>query len=162
MVDLRPCLTTSPLDPNWGKGLPAPSPTATAPSTPMWRSWEEEDEEEVVDLSAAVQKRKRRSPAAAARIRQGLLQWKEKKNRSRLETEQRTTPSRLTEQMRGTRLIERLEEEASQVGRGAVHQGASPGQVEGETVFFCNYTKNSMHPQSSLPSFASMVTSPLL
>ena len=156
--------TNSPiLDCGWGKGLPAPSPTATAPSTPMWRPWEEEDEEEVADLSAAVQKRKRRSPAAAARSRKRLQQWKEKKNRSRLETEQRTTPLRLTEQMRGTRLIERLEEKASQVGGGAVHQGASPGRVEGETVFFCNYTKNSMHPQSiqsSLPSFAPVATSP--
>ena len=156
--------TNSPiLDCGWGKGLPAPSPTATAPSTPMWRPWEEEDEEEVADLSAAVQKRKRRSPAAAARSRKRLQQWKEKKNRSRLETEQRTTPLRLTEQMRGTRLIERLEEKTSQVGGGAVHQGASPGRVEGETVFFCNYTKNSMHPQSiqsSLPSFAPVATSP--
>ena len=101
-------------------------------------AWEEKDEEEVVDLSAAVQKRKRRSPAAAARSRKRLQQWKEKKNRSRLKTEQRTTPLGLTEQMRGTRLIERLEEKASQVGGGAVHQGASPGWVEDETVFFCN------------------------
>ena len=116
----------------------------------------------MADLSVAVQKRKRRSPAAAARSRKRLQQWKEKKNRSRLVREQRTTPLRLTEQMRGTRLIERLEEKASQVGGGA-HQGASPGQVEGETVFFCNYTKNSMHPQSfqsSLPSFAPVATSP--
>ena len=71
--------------------------------------------------------------------------------------------SLLTEQMRRTRLIQRLEREASQVGGGAVHQGASPGGVEGETVFFCNDTKNFMHPhpqsiQSS--SFAPVVTSP--
>ena len=154
-------MTSSPvLDFGWGKGLPAPSPTATAPSTPMWRPWEEDV---VIDLSAAVQKRKRRSPAAATRSRRRLQQWQEKKNRSRLEGEQRTTPLRLTEQMKGTRLIQRLEEKASQVGRGAVHQGASPGRVEGETVFFCNYTKNSMHPQSiqsSLPSFAPVATSP--
>ena len=115
----------------------------------------------MVDLSAAVQKRKRRSPAAATCSRRRLQQWKEKKNRSRLETEQRTTPLRLTEQMRGTRLIERLEEKASQVGGGAVHQGASPGGVEGETVFFCNDTKNFMHPQSiQSSSFAPVVTSP--
>ena len=49
---------TSPLDPNWGKGLPAPSPVVAAPSTPMWRPWEEDV---VIDLSAAVQKRKRRT-----------------------------------------------------------------------------------------------------
>ena len=61
--------TNSPiLDCGWGKGLPAPSPTATPPSTPMWRPWEEK----VVDLSAAVQKRKRRSPAAAARSRRRI------------------------------------------------------------------------------------------
>ena len=65
--------TNSPmLDCGWGKGLPAPSPTATAPSTPMWRPWEEKDEEEVVNLSAAVQKRKRRSPAVAARSRRRI------------------------------------------------------------------------------------------
>ena len=147
---------------DWGKELPAPSTAVAAPSTPVWRPCEEKDEEEVVDLSAAVQKRKRRSPAAAARSRRRIQQWKEKKNRSRLETEQRTTPFRLTEQMRGTRLIERLEEKASQVGGGAVRQGASPGQVEGETVFFCNYSKTSMHLQSiqsSLPSFAPVATS---
>ena len=62
-------LPTSPLDPNWGKGLPAPSPVVAAPSTPMWRPWEEDV---VIDLSAAVQKRKRRSPAAAARSQQRL------------------------------------------------------------------------------------------
>ena len=65
--------------------------------------------------------------------------------------------------MRRTRLIQRLEEEASQVVFGAVHYGASPGGVEGETVFFCNDTKNFMHPQSiqsSFPSFAPVATSP--
>ena len=112
--------TNSPiLDCGWGKGLPAPSPTATAPSTPMWRPWEEKDEEEVVNLSAAVQKRKRRSPAAAARSRQRLQQWKEKKNRSRLEREQdmgrliselRTTPLRKVEQIRSANLLQRLDE----------------------------------------------------
>ena len=30
-------LPTSPLDPNWGKGLPAPTPVVAAPFTPMWR-----------------------------------------------------------------------------------------------------------------------------
>ena len=34
-------ITSSPLDPSWGKGLPAPSPTVAAPSTPVWRPWEE-------------------------------------------------------------------------------------------------------------------------
>ena len=32
---------TSPLDPNWGKGLPAPTQVVAAPFTPMWRPWDE-------------------------------------------------------------------------------------------------------------------------
>ena len=55
--------TASPLDRDWGKDLPAPTPAVAAPSTPVWRPWEENSS--VVNLSA-VQKRKRRSPAAAA------------------------------------------------------------------------------------------------
>ena len=35
-------MTSSPLDSNWGKGLPAPSPTVAAHSTPIWRPWAEE------------------------------------------------------------------------------------------------------------------------
>ena len=84
-------LPTSPLDPNWGKGLPAPSPVVAAPSTPMWRPWEEDV---VIDLSAAVQKRKRRSPAAEARSRLRLLEWQERRYRHRLQSELRTTPIR--------------------------------------------------------------------
>ena len=100
---------TSPLDPNWGKGLPAPSPVVAAPSTPMWRPWEEEEEKEIVNLSAAVQKRKRRSPAAKARSRQRLQQWQEKKDRSRLKSERRTTPCKPSVQWRSTRLADRLD-----------------------------------------------------
>ena len=81
---------TSPLDPNWGKGLPAPTPVVAAPFTPMWRPWEEE-ENVVVHLSAEVQKRKRRSPAAEARSRQRLLQWQQKRDRHRLQLESRNT-----------------------------------------------------------------------
>ena len=84
------CATKSPiLDCGWGKGLPAPTPTATAPSTPaLWRPWEEDNEEEgVVNLSASVQKRKRRSPATAARSCRRLQQWKEKKDKARLVSE---------------------------------------------------------------------------
>ena len=51
--------TASPLDRDWGKELPAPTPAVAAPSTPVWRPWEENSS--VVNLSA-VQKRKRRSP----------------------------------------------------------------------------------------------------
>ena len=102
-------LPTSPLDPNWGKGLPAPTPVVAAPSTPMWRPWEEEEEKEIVNLSAAVQKRKRRSPAAKARSRQRLQQWQEKKDRSRLKSERRTTPCKPSVQWRSTRLADRLD-----------------------------------------------------
>ena len=79
-------------------------------------AWEEKDEEEVVDLSAAVQKRKKRSPAAATPSRRRLQQWQEKKNRSRLEGEQRTTPLRLTEQMKGTRLIQGWKKRQARLG----------------------------------------------
>ena len=34
---------TSPLDPNWGKGLPAPTPVVATPFTLMWRPWEEKE-----------------------------------------------------------------------------------------------------------------------
>ena len=30
---------TSPLDHNWGKGLPSPTQVVAAPFTPMWRPW---------------------------------------------------------------------------------------------------------------------------
>ena len=122
------CLTTSPLlDPGWGKGLPAPTPTVAAPSTPVWRPWEEE-EDVVVNLSAAVQKRKRRSPAAAARSRRRFQQWQEKVDRSRLNSELRITPLRSAVQMRGTRLLERLE---GQEGGGIVNAGSGESWVEG-------------------------------
>ena len=75
----------------------------------MWRPWEEEEEKEIVNLSAAVQKRKRRSPAAKARSRQRLQQWQEKKDRSRLKSERRTTPCKPSVQWRSTRLADRLD-----------------------------------------------------
>merc|ERR1712004_197596 len=65
--------TTSPLDRDWGKELPAPSTAVAAPSTPVWRPWEENIP--VVNLSAAKQKRKRRSPAAAHCSRRRLQLW---------------------------------------------------------------------------------------
>ena len=40
----------SPLDQDWGKDLPAPTPAVAAPSTPVWRPWEENSS--VVNLSA--------------------------------------------------------------------------------------------------------------
>ena len=155
------CLTTSPLlDPGWGKGLPAPTPTVAAPSTPVWRPWEEE-EDVVVNLSAAVQKRKRRSPAAAARSRRRLQQWQEKVDGNRLKSELRTTPMRSVVQMRGTRLLERLE---GQEGGGIVHAGSGESWVEGNTVFVSNQTLTSMLPQSfqsPMSTLAPVVSSPL-
>ena len=41
----------SPLDQDWGKELPAPSTAVAAPSTPVWRPWEENIP--VVNCSAA-------------------------------------------------------------------------------------------------------------
>ena len=34
-------VTASPLDLDWGKELPAPTSKVAAPSTPVWRPWEE-------------------------------------------------------------------------------------------------------------------------
>ena len=154
------CVTTSPfLDPGWGKGLPAPTPTVAAPSTPVWRPWEEE-EDVVVNPTAAVQKRKRRSPAAAARSRRRLQQWQEKVDGNRLKSELRTTPLRSAVQMRGTRLLGRLE---GQDGGGIIHAGSGGSWMEGKTVFVSNQTKTSMLPQSFKPSmstFAPVMSSP--
>ena len=154
------CLTTSPLlDPGWGKGLPAPTPTVAAPSTPVWRPWEEE-EDVVVNLSAAVQKRKRRSPAAAARSRRRLQQWQEKVDGNRLKSELRTTPLRSAVQMRGTRLLGRLE---GQDGGGIIHAGSGGSWMEGKTVFVSNQTQTSMLPQSfqsPMSTFAPVASSP--
>ena len=172
------CVTNSSLlDPGWGKGLPAPTPTVAALSTPVWRPWEEE-EDVVVNLSAAVLKRKRRSPAAAARSRQRLRQWQEKmdRNQNRLKSELRNTPQRSVEQMRGTRLLDRLESRQLEVedhlygrqqdgggGGIVVCAGAKGSWVEGKTVFVSNQTQTSMLPQSFKPSmstFAPVMSSP--
>ena len=149
-------MPTSPLDPNWGKGLPAPTPVVAAPFTPMWRPWEEKDV--VVTLSAAMQKRKRRSPAAEARSRQRLLQWQEKRDRHRLQSELRTTPIRSIETTK-TRLIKRLDVQSEDVVKSGVE---GDGVVE-KTVFASNETKPIMLPQflkSSMSSFVPETSSP--
>ena len=147
---------TSPLDPNWGKGLPAPTPVVAAPFTPMWRPWEEKDV--VVNLSAAMQKRKRRSPAAEARSRQRLLQWQEKRDRHRLQSELRTTPIRLIE-MTKTRLIKRLDVQSEDVE----DSGVEGDRVVEKTVFASNKTKTIMLPRflkSPMSSFVPVTSSP--
>ena len=151
-------ITSSPLDPSWGKGLPAPSPTTVAaPSTPVWRPWEEC---EVVNLSVVKKRKKRRSPAAAARSQFRLRQWQEKVDKNRPFSGSRTTPQRPVGQVRGTRLLGRLE---SQRGGESFHTGAGGGWVEGKTVFVSNQTQTTMLPQSfqsSLPTFAPVKSSP--
>ena len=145
---------TSPLDPNWGKGLPAPSPVVAAPSTPMWRPW---TEDVIIDLSAAVQKRKRRSPAAEARSRLRLLEWQERRYRHRLQSELQTTPIRSIE-MTKARLINRLEVHAE----GVVHSGVEGDGVVEKTVFASNQTNTIVLPQFlKLPvsSFVSVTSS---
>ena len=100
-------VTTSLLDLDWGKELPAPTPSVAAPSTAMWKPWEENIS--VVNLST-VQKRKRKSPAAAARSRRRLQLRQEKKEMARLVPELRTTlVKRFAQQMRSTNLLSRLE-----------------------------------------------------
>ena len=151
-------ITSSPLDPSWGKGLPAPSPTTVAaPSTPLWRPWEEC---EVVNLSVVKKRKKRRSPAAAARSQFRLRQWQEKVDKNRPFSGSRTTPQRPVGQVRGTRLLGRLE---SQRGGESFHTGAGGGWVEGKTVFVSNQTQTTMLPQSfqsSLSTFAPVKSSP--
>ena len=151
-------ITSSPLDPSWGKGLPAPSPTTVAaPSTPLWRPWEEC---EVVNLSVVKKRKKRRSPAAAARSQFRLRQWQEKVDKNRPFSGPRKTPQRPVGQVRGTRLLGRLE---SQRGGESFHTGAGEGWVEGKTVFVSNQTQTTMLPQSfqsSLPTFAPVKSSP--
>ena len=151
-------ITSSPLDPSWGKGLPAPSPTTVAaPSTPLWRPWEEC---EVVNLSVVKKRKKRRSPAAAARSQFRLRQWQEKVDKNRPFSGSRTTPQRPVGQVRGTRLLGRLE---SQRGGESFHTGAGGGWVEGRTVFVSNQTQTTMLPQSfqsSLSTFAPVKSSP--
>ena len=93
-------------------------------------------------LSAAKQKRKRRSPAAEARSRQRLLQWQEKRDRHRLQSELRTTPIRSIETTK-TRLINRLDVQAED----AVDSGIEGDEVVEKTVFVSSQTKNIMLPQ---------------
>ena len=146
---------TSPLDPNWGKGLPAPTPVVAAPFTPMWRPWEEKVV--VINLSAAMQKRKRRSPAAEARSRQRLLQWQEKRDRHRLQSELRTTPIRSIE-MTKTRLIKRLDVQSEDVE----DSGVEGDRVVEKTVFASNKTKTIMLPRflkSPMSSFVPVTSS---
>ena len=139
---------TSPLDHNWWKGLPTPTQVVAAPFTPMWRPWEEDV---VIDLSAAKQKRKRRSPAAEARSQQRLLQWQERRDRHRLQSELRTTPIRSIKTTK-TRLIKRLDVQSEDV----VNSGVEGDGVVEKTVFASNVTKPIMLPQflkSSMSSF---------
>ena len=128
---------------NWGKELPAPTPSVATPSTPMWRPWEENIS--VVNLSA-VQKRKKKSPAAAARSRRRLLMWQEKKEVARLMPEMRTTPvRRFAQQMRSTNLLSRIEGQHFDSG-GSNVEALVEGEVE-SSVLYCNLKKTSLHPQ---------------
>ena len=112
------------IDPSWGKGLPAPSPTTVAaPSTPLWRPWEEC---EVVNLSVVKKRKKRRSPAAAARSQFRLRQWQEKVDKNRPFSGARTTPQRPVGQVRGTRLLGRLESQRGGESLERVHCPISP------------------------------------
>ena len=139
--------TASPLDRDWGKELPAPSTAIAAPSTPVWRPWEENIP--VVNLSAAKQKRRRRSPAAAHRSRRRLQLWQEKMDKARLTPELRSTPYRSFKQIRSSNLLQKMDE----------HHVDTETMVKEEvesSVFFCNYTQTLMHPQSTKHSTNTM------
>ena len=135
-------VTTSPLDLDWGKELPAPTPSEAAPSASMWRPWEENVSS--VNLSA-VQKRKRKSPAAAARSWRRLQMWQEKKEIARLTLELRTTPKKFAQQMRRTNLLTRMEGHHIDSG-GSNVEALVEGEVE-SSVPYCNLTKTSLQPQ---------------
>ena len=135
-------VTTSPLDLDWGKELPAPTPSVAAPSASMWRPWEENVSS--VNLSA-VQKRKRKSPAAAARSWRRLQMWQEKKEMARLTLELRTTPKKFAQQMRRTNLLTRMEGHHIDSG-GSNAEALVEGEVE-SSVPYCNLTKTSLQPQ---------------
>ena len=134
----------SPLDQDWGKDLPAPTPAVAAPSTPVWRPWEENSS--VVNLSA-VQKRKRRSPAAVARSRRRLKIWQEKKDMARLMSELRTTPLRKVEQIRSANLLQRLDECINE-RKGSEVEALEEEEVE-SSVLFSNHSQTIMLPQLS-------------
>ena len=136
--------TASPLDRDWGKELPAPTPAVAAPSTPVWRPWEENSS--VVNLSA-VQKRKRRSPAAVARSRRRLKIWQEKKDMARLMSELRTTPMRKVEQIRSANLLQRLDEYVNE-RKGSKVEALEEEEVE-SSVLFSNHSQTIMLPQLS-------------
>ena len=136
--------TASPLDRDWGKELPAPTPAVAAPSTPVWRPWEENSS--VVNLSA-VQKRKRRSPAVAARSRRRLKIWQEKKDMARLMSELRTTPLRKVEQIRSANLLQRLDECINE-RKGSEVEALEEEEVE-SSVLFSNHSQTIMLPQLS-------------
>ena len=135
-------VTTSPLDLDWGKELPAPTPSVAAPSASMWRPWEENVSS--VNLSA-VQKRKRKSPAAAARSWRRLQMWQEKKEMARLTLELRTTPKKFAQQMRRTNLLTRMEGHHIDSG-GSNVEALVEGEVE-SSVPYCNLTKTNLQPQ---------------
>ena len=135
-------VTTSPLDLDWGKELPAPTPSVAAPSASMWRPWEENVSS--VNLSA-VQKRKRKSPAAAARSWRRLQMWQEKKEMARLTPELRTTPKKFAQQMTRTNLLARMEGHHIDSG-GSNAEALVEGEVE-SSVPYCNRTKTSLQPQ---------------
>ena len=137
-------VTNSPFDLDWGKELPAPTPIVAAPSTPVWRPWEEYTS--VVNLSA-VQKRKRRSPAAAARSRRRLKIWQEKKDMARLMSELRTTPMRKVEQIRSANLFQRLDEYVNE-RKGSKVEALEEEEVE-SSVLFSNHSQTIMLPQLS-------------
>ena len=181
-------MTSSPLDSNWGKGLPAPSPTVAAHSTPIWRPWAEECaggswvEGRTVfvsnltktsmlpqplqsPMSSSAPKvvnlsvgRKRKKRSPAAAAR-SRLRLQQWQEKNRPNSEVRTTPVRAVEPLRGTRLQGRLESQREEEN----HTSAGGSWVEGRTVFVSNHTQNSMLPQpfqSPMSTFAPVMPSP--
>ena len=99
---------------------------------------------------------------AKSRAREQVLEEKNEKTEESLEgvtSSLLTTPQRPVGQVRGTRLLGRLE---SQRGGESLHAGAGGGWVEGKTVFVSNQTQTTMLPQSfqsPMPTFAPVKSS---
>ena len=183
-------MTSSPLDSNWGKGLPAPSPTVAAHSTPIWRPWAEECasaggswvEGRTVFVSnhtkTSMLPQSLQSPmsSSAPEVVNLSVGRKRKKRspaaaaRSRLRLRQWQEKNRLNYEVRTTpqRSVEQLRGTRLQgrlESQRAEENHASVGGswVEGRAVFFSNNTQNSMLPQpfqSSMSTFAPVMPSP--
>ena len=146
-------MTSSPLDSNWGKGLPAPSPTVAAHSSPIWRPWAEECaggswvEGRAVFVSnhteTSMLPQPLQSPMSSSAPKVVNLSVGRKRKK-------RSPAAAARSRLR----LQQWQEN---------HTSAGGSWVEGRTVFVSNHTQNSMLPQpfqSPMSTFAPVMPSP--